>query len=183
MLQKLICIVMNVTKLLFQYFENVTAKNDKVKQDSDIVKTENCPKCEKAITKPNLQYHLYQMHKIGGFICDICSTRKFSKGQLERHKTTHFDVKSFSCDQCGKLFKSRLNLVRHKSAVHCSNDQKRFHCPKCGKGFTTKQSLEGHVNSHLGLKPYKCNLCGDGFQNASNKNAHVKKVHVTSNNV
>ena len=116
---------------------------------------------------------------VGGVVCDICGDKKFDNKGLERHKTTHLDKKEISCESCGQLFKSKENMLRHQNVVHTLDALKRFKCsqPNCGRGFNTNQALEGHTNMHLGLKPYVCDQCGDAFQNASNRIAHVKKVH------
>lgn len=34
---------------------------------------------------------------------------------------------------------------------------------ECSKTFSCKSKLQDHLNSHLGLKPYKCDICGIGF--------------------
>ena len=93
-----------------------------------------------------------------------------------RHLKTHAE-KIVACSQCDKTFSSKENLQKHVTNVHTENSKKPVHCPKCGKGFISNQVLEGHMNMHLGLKPYKCDLCETSFQNPSNKLAHMKKVH------
>ena len=82
---------------------------------------------------------------------------------------------TFDCNLCGKSFNIERSLNRHMKRVHTSNDERKYKCDQCGKGFACKETYVGHMNMHLGLKPFKCQYCGAGYQNQSNLLAHLKK--------
>lgn len=59
-----------------------------------------------------------------------------------------------------------------------SNTQKKHKCKICDKRFTRPSSLQTHMYSHTGEKPYKCEAegCGRHFSVVSNLRRH-RKVH------
>jgi hypothetical protein len=59
-----------------------------------------------------------------------------------------------------------------------SNTQKKHKCKVCDKRFTRPSSLQTHMYSHTGEKPYACEVegCGRHFSVVSNLRRH-KKVH------
>ncbi|EEP76993.1 conserved hypothetical protein [Uncinocarpus reesii 1704] len=59
-----------------------------------------------------------------------------------------------------------------------SNTQKKHRCKVCDKRFTRPSSLQTHMYSHTGEKPYACEVegCGRHFSVVSNLRRH-KKVH------
>lgn len=59
-----------------------------------------------------------------------------------------------------------------------SNAQKKHKCKVCDKRFTRPSSLQTHMYSHTGEKPYACDVegCGRHFSVVSNLRRH-KKVH------
>ncbi|KAL1954810.1 hypothetical protein VTO42DRAFT_540 [Malbranchea cinnamomea] len=59
-----------------------------------------------------------------------------------------------------------------------SNTQKKHKCKICDKRFTRPSSLQTHMYSHTGEKPYACDVegCGRHFSVVSNLRRH-KKVH------
>ncbi|KAK9479487.1 hypothetical protein V1514DRAFT_264709, partial [Lipomyces japonicus] len=60
--------------------------------------------------------------------------------------------------------------------------QKKHKCPVCHKRFTRPSSLQTHMYSHTGEKPFICdfNGCGRHFSVVSNLRRH-KKIHSVSN--
>ncbi|KAK0613028.1 hypothetical protein B0T17DRAFT_593246 [Bombardia bombarda] len=59
-----------------------------------------------------------------------------------------------------------------------SSTQKKHKCKVCDKRFTRPSSLQTHMYSHTGEKPFKCDVdsCGRRFSVVSNLRRH-KKVH------
>jgi uncharacterized Zn-finger protein len=64
------------------------------------------------------------------------------------------------------------------SSKMSSNTQKKHKCKVCDKRFTRPSSLQTHMYSHTGEKPFACNIegCGRHFSVVSNLRRH-KKVH------
>lgn len=54
--------------------------------------------------------------------------------------------------------------------------EKPFKCTVCGKSFSRKGNLQTHALFHTGEKPHKCERCGKGFRHISGFNYHVKEV-------
>ena len=59
-----------------------------------------------------------------------------------------------------------------------SSTQKKHKCKICDKRFTRPSSLQTHMYSHTGEKPYACEAegCGRHFSVVSNLRRH-RKVH------
>lgn len=64
------------------------------------------------------------------------------------------------------------------SSKMASNTQKKHKCRVCEKRFTRPSSLQTHMYSHTGEKPFACDVdgCGRHFSVVSNLRRH-KKVH------
>lgn len=50
----------------------------------------------------------------------------------------------------------------------------RFECEICHKKLTTKTNLDGHRNSHLGVKEFKCQFCDKAFTRDWDRKRHEK---------
>ncbi|ODQ79742.1 hypothetical protein BABINDRAFT_22628, partial [Babjeviella inositovora NRRL Y-12698] len=52
----------------------------------------------------------------------------------------------------------------------------RNRCPECQKQFKRPSSLQTHMHSHTGAKPYYCSWsgCGRAFSVRSNMTRHMK---------
>ena len=126
--------------------------------------------------------HEYNVHNRNSSICLICG-KKVLTNHIKIHMSSHSEEK-IACDICGKVLKSQIHVERHKKRIHIPDSEKLFKCsyPGCERAFVVAQILEGHMNSHLGLKPYQCDFCETRFQNVSNKAAHLKNVHKFSKN-
>ena len=79
-----------------------------------------------------------------------------------------------SCRECGKTFESDKTLSYHNRAIH--GTIYLLPCPIWGKSVSSKQSLDNHMRTHTGEKPYICQDCGERFSDRSGLNCH-KAVH------
>ncbi|KAJ6161097.1 zinc finger protein [Penicillium chermesinum] len=70
------------------------------------------------------------------------------------------------------------SMMSQFSSKMPSNTQKKHKCKVCDKRFTRPSSLQTHMYSHTGEKPYSCDVegCGRHFSVVSNLRRH-KKVH------
>ncbi|KAH8700785.1 C2H2 conidiation transcription factor FlbC [Talaromyces proteolyticus] len=70
------------------------------------------------------------------------------------------------------------SMMSQFSSKMPSNAQKKHKCKVCDKRFTRPSSLQTHMYSHTGEKPYACDVegCGRHFSVVSNLRRH-KKVH------
>ena len=70
------------------------------------------------------------------------------------------------------------SMMSQFSSKMSSNTQKKHKCKVCDKRFTRPSSLQTHMYSHTGEKPFACDVdgCGRHFSVVSNLRRH-KKVH------
>lgn len=70
------------------------------------------------------------------------------------------------------------SMMSQFSSKMSTNTQKKHKCKVCDKRFTRPSSLQTHMYSHTGEKPYACAVegCGRHFSVVSNLRRH-KKVH------
>ena len=122
--------------------------------------------------------HEFEVHDNNSHMCTYCGKKFNGSTAYEKHLTTHSNLR-IPCGTCGKVFSHQRQLDRHQLNLHQADSEKRYQCSVtgCTRGFTKALSLESHINSHLGIKPYKCDLCEARFQNNSNQLAHLRKVH------
>ena len=156
-----------------------TKKNHTVELNKGLKNLYVCDECGKRFKDlPSYKFHHKTIHTNDPhkFICDLCSYKAPTSWTLKKHKSTHLPP-TLPCETCGRKFKNKLYLNLHQKTVHTENKDKLFQCDQCEKGFMTKITYEGHMNMHLGIKPYECEFCGCKFQNISNKLAHLRKIH------
>ncbi len=72
--------------------------------------------------------------------------------------------------------------MQHQLGVSPQNNQpaqnNKFGCHLCGKKFQWKALLDRHMMIHTGEKPYKCHVCGQAFNRTSNRNTHMRTLHL-----
>ena len=132
-----------------------------------------CDSCNATFeTEGKKHYHLYKYHNVKAFHCDLCGLKC---NNLKLHKQRTHGDKNLKCEYCEKKFSTKYYVDRHVKLLHLLEKNYKFKCDYCGKKFIRSTIFEGHLNMHLGLKPYKCNGCNTAFQNDSNLNAHIRK--------
>jgi len=70
------------------------------------------------------------------------------------------------------------SMMSQFSSKVSSSTQKKHKCKVCDKRFTRPSSLQTHIYSHTGEKPFQCEVegCGRQFSVVSNLRRH-RKVH------
>lgn len=126
--------------------------------------------------KNQLIQRLKEELKSGPNSCILCERRFSHKHEVMHHiRNTCLSVE-LQCSQCSKTFHNRQTLWHHKTTEH---EQKfQFVCPKCGKGFYCRHHFNGHVNSHLSIKPFQCEHCSKGFKYEFSLKRHKQNAHV-----
>ncbi|KAK0730820.1 hypothetical protein B0H67DRAFT_475192 [Lasiosphaeris hirsuta] len=106
-------------------------------------------------------------------------------GSVSDYSTTGSDIESLS----GRTLPRPQGLISNQppapqsmmgsfSSKVSSSTQKKHKCKVCDKRFTRPSSLQTHMYSHTGEKPFSCEVegCGRNFSVVSNLRRH-KKVH------
>ncbi|XP_063391844.1 zinc finger protein 665-like [Cydia fagiglandana] len=116
--------------------------------------------------------------------CPLCDKKFLKAARLEEHNmAVHLKVTPIRCTmtECDFACSSRPVLRTHIRMVHRNLRFVRNHvCDTCGKAYTTKKTLEGHMRSHTGERPFHCGLCSSTFSYEAALYNHNKLVHLKS---
>ncbi|CAB3258058.1 unnamed protein product [Arctia plantaginis] len=114
--------------------------------------------------------------------CGACDKRFSAARRLREHElAVHLRLAPLRCttDLCRFTCSSRPVLRTHIRMVHRNARAQRNHvCDACGKTYTTKKTLEGHLRSHTGERPFACSLCPSTFGYEAALYNHNKLVHL-----
>ncbi|XP_061727057.1 zinc finger protein 485-like isoform X2 [Cydia pomonella] len=114
--------------------------------------------------------------------CPLCDKKFLKAARLEEHNfAVHLKVTPIRCTMpdCDFACSSRPVLRTHIRMVHRNLRFVRNHvCDTCGKAYTTKKTLEGHMRSHTGERPFHCGLCSSTFSYEAALYNHNKLVHL-----
>lgn len=148
-----------------------------------------CPDCEQAFTnesqlqnhKESLKCHARKAtdddfeETSSGVKCKLCNRNYRSKKEWITHYFNHHKFNKV-CDICNVQLSTYASLKNHKKTIH--EKIKRFSCTECPKAFSAKHTLEFHLNTHSGKKPYNCKFCSFKASDRSSVSKHQKKLHV-----
>lgn len=136
-----------------------------------------CKDCNyKTTSRGTLTKHHQGIHLLRKYTCDTCQKSYQEKYDLKEHiRTIHQNI-PFICEICSLAFNGRKVLNMHKKNTH--SGQFKFKCNYCGKQLNNKDQYYGHINGHIGSKPYTCINCSKYFAYKQNLNRHmIKCVH------
>ncbi|KAK0070211.1 oocyte zinc finger protein XlCOF6 [Biomphalaria pfeifferi] len=105
-------------------------------------------------------------------ICLTCGDKFPSKPEMRLHLKFMHSHKTFGCKFCDMMFSSSSGLLSHTKAKH-KPDPKTL-CQICGQAFHNRANLDGHMNMHMGLKPFKCKKCGKCYGHSKSLMTHEK---------
>lgn len=109
-----------------------------------------------------------------GVKCTLCNRSYKSKKEWITHYFNHHKFNKI-CDICNIQLSTYASLKNHKKTIH--DKIKAFACTECPKKFSAKHTLEFHLNTHSGVKPYNCKWCSFKASDRSSVSKHQKKLH------
>ncbi|XP_052866787.1 zinc finger protein OZF-like [Anopheles cruzii] len=132
-----------------------------------------CGVCGKAFfAAGTLRNHALIHNKDLHLLCPHCPSQFSNRFLLENHIRTHTGEKPYQCKLCNKAFHTSSILAGHYK-IH-SKDQHQ--CPHCPASFARSDSLQIHIRTHTGEKPFKCDVCSKGYRSPQHLKLHLN-VH------
>ena len=89
--------------------------------------------------------------------------------------------KKISSNGAGACLEKQAKVgVNISFQLHTQRIDPNAQCPICQKNFTRTYSLNRHMLTHTGEKPFVCNTCGAAFNQRTHLKTHqVKNNHLT----
>ena len=122
-------------------------------------------------------------------VCAVCGHSFRKVYNLQSHMQIHTERSTFDCVVCNKQFKVKKNyeahLLNHETEMDLSKElientdlakarSQRAQCLECGKWVVSVSSLETHMRSHTGERPFQCPVCDHTFIRKADMYRHMK---------
>jgi len=115
--------------------------------------------------------------------CGQCDKIFNRSDNLKRHQLTHLsrsERPTLHCNFCDKISMCKESLRKHINCVH-STTASAHSCTFCSKAFKTSETLNVHIRTHTGEKPYRCSDCSEHFQSRHRLEYHFESIHRARN--
>lgn len=114
-----------------------------------------CRSCNKSYNNEHCcRIHYFNKHFDMSFFCDICGKSDMTKGQLGIHKLhvhKKREGKTFMvCRFCTRKYDSIEKMQEHEKEHENDGKDRPYVCNECGKCYTNEQTLQRHIQLHLG---------------------------------
>ncbi|KAH8311795.1 hypothetical protein KR044_008064 [Drosophila immigrans] len=137
-----------------------------------------CPECPKQFYDAYMRnMHIRVRHRGElPFVCNYCSKAFSSSNTRYLHEKNVHGASPRIHRNVNKL-NQRLEIKEKKPQPEQAQEPQpkenvRHYCNYCDKSYATKYALNGHINLHLGLTPFKCKLCDMRFADPQSKKKH-----------
>ncbi|XP_055384043.1 zinc finger protein 79-like [Condylostylus longicornis] len=148
--------------------------------ETDFIRSYKCKDCKENFSEKDDLYVHESVHDINSnnkFICRKCQKEFSELKKMKRHIRTHFLNKPFKCKDCDRGFPEMASLTRHVNVAHLGQKKERkFGCSMCDKKYFDSYSLNVHIRTHNGVKPYACTECDRRFTDFRLLNSH-RRTH------
>lgn len=159
----------------------------------NLIPKHTCTVCSSTFnSKVHLRVHVQEVHPSAPprrlHPCPTCARSFQYLKNLKNHCQRWHNMSvvtrggHLSCADCGKSFKATWGQGPHMchEPDNTESEDKPIcldigvQCPECGKKVRTPQSLEDHMRTHTGDRPFVCKDCGRRFVERSGWRQHMK---------
>lgn len=134
-----------------------------------------CPDCdEQFISRHTRLMHQRKVHnRDTPYKCNICQQQFDNRRLLKSHAVQHTGIKPFACDECDRRYTTEQALAMHQGLCH-GDAPLLIKCNVCAKLFKGRASLQRHMQTHTGNKPFTCDVCQKAFADSHTVTIHMR---------